>query len=294
MSEEEFLKKEKWRLFALSFAGTFLVIGLMAVATVYWLAPPAPDTPEAPMGDGVYLPAEEDSFSMLVVGEDQESGMLTFALVGFYPTRGNMPVAVLPRETLLVGKNNTDTLEGVYRTGGAAYAKAALEACFEISIDRYAAVRAEGFVKVADTVGVTDFDLPVELTGQNGLVRLAAGRQQLDGQKTVEILSYPSYPEGELQRCRVSAQVIAAVINTHLPLVDSPAADPVFGLAVDNADTDLNQVDYQQRKQAASFMARLDVKPAQTISITGSYNGAGNTFSPTEAAKTALKAAFGQ
>lgn len=291
-ASDAYARREKWRMFLISFAFTFLVIGVMAVITIFWLSPPAPSVTQPPLGDGAYLPTTEDDLTLLVVGEDVDTGMLTFVVAGFYPTRGNIPLAVLPRETLMVGKNKSDTLEGIYRTGGAAYVKAALEACFDISIDRWASIPATGFIKVTDSMGSTDFSLSEDVLSANGTVELSAGMQKLDGRKAVDLIGHTAYPGGETQRCEVAAQVLCSIINTHLPLAESPAADPIFNAAVSAANTDVTQVDYQQRKPAAAFMARLEISPSQPLNIVGSYNAAGNTFSPDADSKTALQGAF--
>ncbi len=297
MTEEILVDKKQRRMaFFISFAATFLLMAALGAGVAIWMGPMTrnPGASSGPPGMA-YLPTEEDNLAMLVVGYDA-SGKAppTFALVGFYPAEGRIPVAVLPGETLVRGKTKTDTLAGTFRVGGARYTKLALEESLGLTLDRYVAVELESFISLVNLLGSTDFKLPMTLDAKlNGRdIKLSEGTQKLDGRKMADIFIYPAYTGGEPARCVMAADLISSVINFHLPLTQTKAADALFKSAVNAVETDISQPDYQQRKEAAAFMNRLEVRPAMTIALTGRYNAAGNTYVLDEATEKALAAAF--
>ena len=283
MAEEiEVTKKQKRMAFFISFIITFAIMAAFAVGAVFWLGPMTrnPGTSSSPPGMA-YLPTEEDNLSMLVIGHDPSGNAPpTFALVGFYPAEGRIPVAVLPKDTLVVGKTKSDTITGVFGVGGARYTKLALEESLGMAIDRYAVIDLENFISVINLLGTTDFELPLTLDASLGgrEIKLAEGTQKLDGRKMADIFVYPKYEGGEPARCAMAAELIRTVINTHLPLAQTKAADSLFKSVVNAVETDVSQTDYQQRKEAAAFMTRLEVRPAMVITLSGRYNAAGNTY----------------
>ena len=282
--------------FLISFAVTFGVMLAVALGVVFWMGPMtrSPSSSSGPPGMA-YLPTEEDNLSILVVGSDP-SGKAppTFALVGFYPVDGRIPVVVLPKDTLIKGKTKSDTLAGVFSVGGVRYTQLALEESLGITINRYVVVQLDNFISLINLLGSTDFNLPTALDSTiNGRdIKLSEGTQKLDGRKMADIILYSAYPGGEPARCAMTADVICTVINFHLPLAQSKAADSLFKSAVNATETDIAQTDYQQRKEAAAFMTRLEVQPAMAITLSGRYNAAGNTYVLDDATNRALAAAF--
>ena len=297
MAEEvQITKKQRRMAFLISFAVTFCIMTAFALGAVYWLGPMTHSSGTSSDAPGMaYLPTEEDNLSMLVIGTDPSGNAPpTFALVGFYPADGRIPVAVLPQDTLVTGKTKSDTLAGVFRVGGVLYTKLALEESLGMVIDRYAVIELDNFISVINLLGTTDFNLPLNLDASLGgrEIKLTEGTQKLDGRKMADIFIYPDYKGGEPARCAMAAELIRTVINNHLPLVMTKAVDSVFKSVVNATETDVSQTDYQQRKDAAAFMSRLEVQPGMVVTLSGRYNAAGNTYVLDDATNQALKDAF--
>ena len=151
----------------------------------------------------------------------------------------------------------------------------------------------EKLAALLDRAGGLDFQLPVTLTDPAGGVLLTAGRQQLDGQTAAAVLGCSGWPGGEVQRCNVSAALLAAAVNTHLPLALGSRAEDFFARAVNGCtSTDLTARDYADHIEAARFMARLAVRPAQGLEVGGSHGPSG-AFAADSSTLALLRTCFG-
>lgn len=278
------------RMFVLSFVVTFLVMGFMVVFLLLRMyipiTRPAPAPPQ--QQNAVYLPGAEERLTLLLAVEGQTTGSDTFLLAGFYPDIGYMPLMALPRQ-LAVGET---TLQQLYRTQGITQAALRLEKQYQIGIDRVAAAPGGSFSGVWDRMGSVDFRLPLRLEDQNGQLVLAAGLHQFDGQKALGVMNAPLWPGGECQRCGTVAALMAQAVNYHLPLVLGDRAEGIFKTAVNGCSaTDLSSLDFEQYLPAARFMARLEVNPAQSLELSGSYGTAGS-FTPDQSGLELLHNTF--
>ena len=294
MDDRDQYRRQRRRVFALSFALSFLAMGFIAVFAVFGLVFPGGDQDRGPQqssggGQPVYLPSPQDRLTLLAVSEGPAGGVLTFALVGFYPDTGSMPIAVLPQTLGLPG----GTLRRLYQAGGPQAAARALRVGLGVQVDRVAAGPGSALAALLDRAGGLDFQLPVTLTDPAGGVLLTAGRQQLDGQTAAAVLGCSGWPGGEEQRCNVSAALLAAAVNTHLPLALGSRAEDFFARAVNGCtSTDLTARDYADHIEAARFMARLAVRPAQGLEVGGSHGPSG-AFAADSSTLALLRTCFG-
>lgn len=281
------------RVFALTFAVTFLLMSLAALAVAFLINPMTMQEPEAPAPGYNYLPREEDALTLLAVGTDPTTTE-TFVLAGFYPEGGTIPVAALPVETAVEVGDKVTTLQAVFREQGARAARDALAATYGLTLDRWATVTLEDFISAVNVVGTVDYQLaaPLRYSSPQLTIALPKGLVQVDGAKAADIIRFPAYENGETQRCGMTASLLAAYANKHLTLAITPDAEAVFRKVLGLVTTDITIGDYLQRTEAAAFLARLGVHPAQPIAVTGRYNGAGNTFVPDEDMVKALRQAF--
>ncbi len=295
MDEEKRLRRrQRWRLFVLSFAVTFLIVGLMFLVVAFGTLPQnEPQSQIEPsFGDGAYLPKSEDRMTMLVIGEDQVSGSLSFGLVGFFPDTGSITVAMLPKDTWIEGQHRSDSLGAIYREGGGEMVVSALGSGLGITAERYAVIQSGEFAELINSVGSVDFEVPYDLYTSTAQLAIGQGLQQLDGAKMLEFF-LASFPNGEPQRCNIGAQVMAKVINTHLPVMIGPSADDLFLRAVNACNTNFTQLDYEQRREAAAFLAQLSVSPGQALGISGAYQTPENIFLLDQQSLELLKTTYG-
>lgn len=278
-------KRQKYRYFFLSFALALLTLSGLFALMMQALRPSAsaPYVRE-PALDGqttAYLPAADDSLTCLFIGADNAGeNASTFILVRFDPANGKVPVVVFPPQTAVNNNGKIEPLAEVYRYGGAVYTREALAAALGVGIDRYARVQKDAFIAAANLVGTVEFELSDGVTLDRADMRMTLnpGKQLLDGSQAAEIIGHEGYAGGERERCLVTANVTAAIINQRMDICLSTVVDSVFEKIVNTITTDITSPDYYNRKPAAEYLARMKSDPAYVIEAAGSYDKSGKLF----------------
>lgn len=219
------------------------------------IAPAHPDTPNGitPL-EGVATTWErrEGTFTFLLAAEDQESGNADTMMVVTFDTKNHkVGVVSIPRDTLVVeGKLNS-----IYHKGADAL-RDKLSDLLGIPIDYYVTVRMRGLVKLIDSVGGIDFDVPVRMAydapDQNLYIHFEKGMQHLSGADVIKVARcrnnsdqdkpyphnlYPVYPDGDIGRTRTQQQLLLAIVKKAL---SNPQKFPTYvDILVDNVGTDL-------------------------------------------------------
>lgn len=292
----------QYRYFFLSFSLSFLLLSVSFFFLANAITPKIPQSvaerrqqAEGNTPGENYLPRKEDALTVLFVGSyTQETGAGTFILVRFDPSDGKIPVTVFPPQTLVDSPTGAETLADVYQYGGAGYARSALSDTIGIPIDRYVRIDAASFVEAAGIIGTVEFDLPyaVIVDGGGTKMTLQKGRQLLDGGKAADIIRSRGYPGGELSRCAVAGDLAAAIINQRIDVTRSVLVDQIFEGVINRIDSDISYADYEGRKQAAQFLARLQADPAVSVRASGAFNAAGTEFTLSDTSIARLRREF--
>ena len=289
----------KVKYFALSFCSSFLLLAAM----FYFMMSGADRMREgagaapvqAAQAAEVYRPEESDALTLLVFGTERADSVAeTFVLLRFDPVRGHVSVAVFPPQTLLAYDGREETLSDAYRFGGAAYTRQALSSHLNIPIDRFARISISGFITAAAAVGTVAFDLaePVTLTDGEMTVTLNAGPHLLDGRQVAALIRHPGYEGGELQRAQMTAQLVGAIIDQRIDIVNSTLLDRVFETVINLLDTDITYTDYLSRQPAARQMADSGLAIAHPVELPGAMSEDGEWFVLTDAALAGIALRF--
>lgn len=250
-----------------------------------------------PVASGIPAARKEDCMTVLLMGvKDRESVSNTYLLVRFDPVNGRIPVLSLPPQTLVVkpeGDQTPLTLSEAYRFGGHTLAMRALSNTLDISIDRYAVVEAGRFIEIASMIGSIQYQLGQDLSYQDSerVIQLSKGMQLVDGQKALDIMTYPQYPGGDSVRAEVTAALAAQIINSRISLAASPAVESLFKGIVNRVETDITYMDFEQRRVLAASMAGLT--PALQLSLDGGFGVDGREYTFSESALNVLQEYFG-
>lgn len=273
------------RSFALAFTVAFLLlsIGFLVMAnlsasntspgtaTQLDLTDPAP----------VYQPDTSDVLTVLFIGASSENQTPeTFLLVKFDPVQGGFPILVLPPETAVDNQGSVESLTEVYRFGGADYTRNTLAKTLNIPIHRYVRMDSAAFAACMDIVGSMEMELnkTMELDQNGATLQLQEGTQLLDGGRTASLIAHRDYPDGELERCMMIGEVASALINQRKDVALSTTVDKIFLYIINRVDSDISYADYENRKQAAAYLAELPGNPAAALKPVGSYSGQDNLF----------------
>ncbi len=275
-------KLYKAKYFLLSFSLAFFVLSVLLLTLMSLARPGSPETAAviSETDEPAYTPDEDDALSVLFVGVDGDGQAGMFILARFDPARGRVPVAAFPPSTAVQNKGNTESLAEVFRYGGAGYAGDALAKILNAPIDRWVVMSRDVFVVCAAAIGAAEFDLPEAVTAvRDGVTHtLAAGTQLLDGQKAADIIGYEDFSGGELERCRITGELAAAIIDQRRDICGSVALDSIFEKIINLISTNISFTDFDARREAAECMAKLPESVAMPIAVSGSYSQDGNLF----------------
>lgn len=252
---------------------------LLLMSAVHPKAPRLDDLEPADGEATSYVPSREEGLTVLFVGISADAlDAGTFLLVRFDPAQGSVPIVAFPPETQVRNGEKVESLATIYRYGGAALARDALARTLGVPVDRYVRMDVTSFLAAAAAVGSVEFDLPREIVLEQGggvTLTLNPGLQLLDGPKAAAIIRYRGYEGGEPERCATLAALTAAVVNQRMDIVLAAAADKIFEVVINAVDTDISYADYDDRKEAAAFLARLGKQPASPIEVAGEYGADG-------------------
>lgn len=207
---------------------------------------------------------EEDCLTVLFMGvKDSDSVSNTYLLARFDPVRGRIPVVSLPPQTMVVRPDGDPTphpLWETYRYGGRSLAVKALSNTLGVPIDRYVVIDWKSFQQAAEWIGPVQYALRYALNYQDEerSIRLTQGLQLVDGQKALDIVTYPSYAGGETTRSEITAELAVKIIGDKLSLASSPAAESLFKKIVNRVETDITYRDFETRRAAAAAMSGKD------------------------------------
>lgn len=289
---------ERTKYFVLSFGATFLALLLLALGMAHSLQKTESgqqNTAEAPKTDDYYIPRAEDNLNILLIGSDTAgSPARYFFLARLNAVRGEIPVAVLPPQTVVSYGGAPATLTELFAKSGAMAVKQALGEALGVTIDRYAAFTGEALVQAVDLIGYVEYNLPKALIYKDATVsiNLTVGRQLVDGQKFYDILRFPAY-ESEDARGIAASELLAHYVNNRLEAVLSPEADELFQNVINLTESDLSFQDYDSRKEALRFLAKLSGKHARGVLVRGVWNTAGDSMSLSESTRELMKLLYG-
>ncbi len=282
MSQE---KVQGRKAFFASFLISFLIIiSMMAIAVLALRS--GNNTPE----EELYIPRQQDALTLLVCGTDTNGQATSFALIGYLPQQGRIPVVVLPTQTLVRKGSRNDTLGGTFKLGGGSYCALALGEALGVGVDRWVEIDRAAFEEILGIFGPVDFTLDTPL--QVGGTQLSPGLLQLDATTAAEILLYSAEGEGADVSASRAAALIAAILNQKLPQAAGQESEALFKAVQSRIKTDISLTDFMQRRESGEFMAGLSEPPALGLQTTGTLNAAGNTLTLSQECIQAIVQAF--
>lgn len=283
-------KSEKWKMFLLAFVPTLALLACIMVGVAAATQPTMPggvrgSTPvqEEPLA---FRPQASDSLTLAVIGSSGAESAESFLLIRFNPQFGQVPLTVLPPETIVSLDGAGMTLSQTFARGGGAAVKLALSERFGIKVDRYARLSTDAFLRVAEKTGEVVFALPEEIayTNRAGLnIRIPAGERRLDGKDVADLFAYPALFDDPQKRGALLGNLVAALVNQNLSAGSENVSPGLFKLAVNLVDTDVSYADYEYRRDAADFVSGLEAQVAGNLAVDGSFLSGGASFELSEA-----------
>lgn len=251
----------------------------------------SPPTADPVTGTAALQPA---GLSLLLITEDEGEAQ-GFVLVRLDPVNTRLRTVAFPRET---ADDNGDRLFEVYDTRGAAGAAAFLRELTGFGADHCGVLTYDGLEELLNRApaGLT-FTLPENLRYDMAdyTIRLDGGTQRLSPTQVTDVLRYPAWNGGRLQRTAIQAQVIAACINQFFT-ADAMVEDAGYNAFAGVADTDWLRDAYMAVRPTLQTLAEKNTgEICAALSLPGTYTGEGQElrFAIATPLGTALRSAFG-
>lgn len=280
-------KQEKWKSFLLAFTLTIAALSAIMVATVLAVQPGMPrgeSNNTTPQDELIFRPQASDTLTLAVIGV-QDSAATDFMLIRFNPQYGQIPLSLLPPQTLVTLEGEGITLEQAYEKGGGDGVKQALSERLGIVVDRYAKLTSDIFIRIAEKTGTVVFTLPHDISYQNKSgfnIHLPAGERRLDGKDIADIFAYPAFRKDEVGKSKLLGELAVEIINQNLDAASDGVSSGLFKLAVNLLDTDVTSADYEYRRDAADFVSKLEAQIAGSIAAEGTFLSDGAAFELSE------------
>lgn len=281
--------------FIFAFTVTLILLCAIMVVTVMAVQPTMPQQPNASSAaeQYVYHPVASDTLTVAVFFEEDKS-LKDVLLLRFNPEYGQIPLTVLPANTMLHYNGEQTTLEALYPREIPKNIKEALSDELNIAIDRYACISQKTFLQLAKQTGSVRFKLPYDIVYTRGeySVNLPMGDRRLDGQDMLNLFGYPDFAGDPEEKSKILGSLFSEMINQNLDLLGNSKSENFFKLFVNNANTDITYVDYEPRRQAANFVSELTATIAGEIPASGTVLEDGALFAPSDEYRTLLRQYF--
>ena len=215
------------------------------------------------MGHNQTTVEELDKFQVLLLGVSKDIGAEltdTIIVASYDPKNQTAALLSIPRDTF-VGKNKNsassyDKINALYQKGP----EKTLEAVNEMTgldIKYYAVVDNQALIKIVDTIGGVEFDVPIRMKyddpTQDLHIDLQPGLQIIDGEKAEQLLrfrhnnngkSYSSeYGDNDLGRMRTQREFITETVKQTLQLKNVMKLGNLLDIIYEYLDTNVKLSD---------------------------------------------------
>lgn len=205
---------------------------------------------------------DQDPIFILVMGisEDISAELTdTIMLIGYNPDTNQAFVLSIPRDSYVGSNINNgsggDKINALYQINKKNPEKTiqAVENITGVNIDYYVIVKTSVLVKIVDTLGGIDFDVPVNMNydddSQDLHIHLKAGQQKLNGDQAEQLVrfrhnndntSYPaSYGDNDEGRTRTQREFLKTVVEKVIQTRDVDKIKTIAKAVFDNLETNI-------------------------------------------------------
>lgn len=217
--------------------------------------------------------------TVLLLGVDEDNTRTdTIMLANFNSETGEVNIMSIPRDTYItLPKDKVEKVRSIGRKNipksgnmkineinsyagkdlGINYLESQIEDLLNLKIDYYVKINLDAFVKLVDTIGGVEFNVPVRMKHDLPRINLYPGLQMLDGKKAEQLIRFRGYREGDLKRIEVQQQFIKTVIEKTINSDEFIKNIPHFiSIFLDYVDTDFDLTDMSKY---ISFVNKLSM-----------------------------------
>ncbi len=227
-----------------------------------------------------------EEFKVLVLGVSTDTSAVltdTIIVASYDPKTQTASMLSIPRDTF-VGKNESSAtsynkINALYQTN-IDKILSTVNDITGLEIEYYVVVDTEALIKLVDTIGGVEFNVPINMdyddSSQNLHIHLKAGLQKLNGEKSENLVrfrhnnngtSYPaSYGDNDLGRMKTQREFITQVIKQTIQLKNITKIGEIMDIAYKYVKTN---VDLSVAKDYIPYALEFNVENIQTGTLPG-------------------------
>lgn len=202
----------------------------------------------------------------------------TILLLRFDPATKKIAALSIPRDTRtkIAGRGVAKINEANLVGGPAASAKAISELLDGVPVDRYIRINVQGVEKLIDALGGVTVYVPKDMKYQDDsqhlYINLKAGKQHLNGNKTLQLLRYRHDENGDIGRIQRQQLVMRALTEQTLSPNTLTRVPQILSVIQSHLDTNLSM---DELVALANFGVQTDRSNMQMLMLPGRFSNAG-------------------
>jgi polyisoprenyl-teichoic acid--peptidoglycan teichoic acid transferase len=202
----------------------------------------------------------------------------TMLLLRFDPENKKVVVMSIPRDTRTYIANHgmTKINEANYYGGPALSAKSVSELLGGVGIDRYITINVQGVQALVNALGGVTVHVPKDMKYQDDsqrlYINLKAGRQQLDGNKVLQLLRYRHDENGDIGRIQRQQIVMRALMEQSLNPSTVARFPSLLNVVQSHIDTNLT---VEELVALTGFASQVNRSNTKMLMVPGEFSSPG-------------------
>ncbi|NPV72022.1 MAG: LCP family protein [Firmicutes bacterium] len=190
----------------------------------------------------------------------------TMMVLSLDPELRSAGILSIPRDTRvkMSGKSGYDKITHAHVYGGPKLALETVQGLIGEPIPYYVRINFAGFVKLIDMIGgvemTIDHNMDYDDPYQNLHIHLKAGKQVLDGEKSLQFVRYRQYPQGDIDRVKAQQKFLSALMKSFFDMNTLWKLPSIAREAANHVDTNIEPALVLTLANAARQLGREDVK----------------------------------
>lgn len=218
--------------------------------------------------------------NVLVIGVDDDQGY-EFAdvimLFSISPENEAIACTSIPRDTRINYRGSYMKLTEIMAYGGVSAVIDEVEDVTYIEIDDYIVFNYDAAEDVIDALGGVEFNVPQNMKyedpEQDLYINLRKGKQVLDGEDSVDLLRFRSYPMGDIERTKVQRDFMKALFTQKSKIKYLASASKVYAEVKGDIKTSIGISDVKEYAKTVAKMSDV-----QFVNIELPYSVDSNGF----------------
>ncbi|MER3432901.1 MAG: LytR family transcriptional regulator [Leptolyngbya sp. ERB_1_1] len=202
----------------------------------------------------------------------------TMLLLRFDPESKKVVVMSIPRDTrtYIAEHGMTKINEANYYGGPALSAKSVSELLGGVGIDRYITINVQGVQALVDALGGVTVHVPKDMKYQDDsqhlYINLKAGRQQLDGNKVLQLLRFRYDENGDIGRIQRQQMVMRALMEQSLNPTTVARFPSLLNVVQSHIDTNLT---VEELVALVGFASQVNRSNTKMLMVPGEFSSPG-------------------